>query len=181
MRVPIAILAALLIVATSVATARASSNNYYPVTGWLYYDGSQYAESLLTFGTVGPWSSSQPGYEHDLQVNDTYFNSCTSYSGLPNGYDDCPTAGAVEPPGVKIYSFGSFDADRIQPNTSYWGYWQFSGGTGSSTPYSLYGQEVSHQFCFFDNIWCMGGVSGHTQLLRSGALTRGWSFTHVWP
>lgn len=155
--------------------------DHVPVTGHLYYNGAYYAESVLTFGTVGPWSSSEPGYEHDLQLNDTYFNSCTSFSGLPNGYDDCPTAGAADPAGTKIFSFGSFDADRIQANTSYWGYWQFSGGTGSSTFYNLYGQEVYHQFCFWDGIWCMGSVPNHTHLLRGGTLNWGQSFTHVWP
>lgn len=134
----------------------------------------------MSWGSPGPWSSGQPGYEHDLSLNETYFNSCTSYSGLPNGYDDCPTAGVADPAGTKIFSFGSFDADQIQANASYWGYWQFSGGSGASTPYGLYGQEVWHWFCFFDSIWCMNGVPGKTQLLRSGTLNFGQAFTAYW-
>lgn len=151
---------------------------YYPNTGWLYYDGQYFAESVMTWWSPGPWSTSQPGYEHDLKTNDTYFASCTSYSGLPNGYDDCPTAGTGDPAGKRIFSFGAFDADRIEANVSYWGYWQFSGGGASSSPYNLYGQEVKHQFCFWDGIWCMNGVQ--TRELRSGTLTRGQAFTHYW-
>lgn len=181
MRVRVVLLAVVAMLVSQIRVGGASQN-YYPVTGHLYYDGQSYAESVMTFGSfVGPWSTSQPGYEHDLSVNDSYFNSCTSFTSLPNGYDDCPTAGFGDPPGKKVFSFGSFDAERIQPNTSYWGYWQFSGGSGTSTPYDLYGQEVYKQFCPWDGIECLGGVPDHQRYLRGGTLTRGWSFTHVWP
>lgn len=162
------------------AASAAAHATYYPNTGSFYYDGQWFAESSMTWYDPGSWSTSQPGYEHDLMVDDTYFSSCTSYSGLPNGYDDCPTAGTLDPAGKRIYTFGSFDADFIQANTSYWGYWQFSGGSTYLTDYGLYGQEVQHSGCFWDGIWCMGGVPGHQQLLRSGVMNWYQSFTVYW-
>lgn len=155
-----------------------ASATYYPSSGHLYYNGFYYAESVMRWSSPGPWSTTQPGYEHDLMVNDNYWTSCTSYSGLPNGYDDCPTAGVGDPSGKRIFSFGAFDADLIVANQSYWGYWEFSGGTAGSTPYNLYGQEVKHEFCFWDGIWCMGSVQ--TRELRSGTMQWGTSFTHYW-
>jgi hypothetical protein len=92
----------LVLAASLFALQTPASAAYYPSSGYLYYAGAYYAESSLQWSSPGPWASGQPGYEHDLSLNDTYFNSCTSYTNLPNAYDDCPTAGVADPPGTRI-------------------------------------------------------------------------------
>lgn len=151
---------------------------YYPNTGDLWYDGGYFADSYLLWSYTGPWSVNDPGYEHDLAIRNHYFTDCTSWTNLPNGYDDCPTAGVSEPSDLWTFSFGSFHAKNILASTWYYGSWNFSGGSSLSTDFYLNGQENYHQFCWWDSIWCMGGIRS-TRLL-SGWLNWGSSYYAVW-
>ncbi len=142
--------------------------HFYPNDGNLYYNGYRFADSCMKWsnpGDPGPWSVSNPGYEHDLILLDTYVDDCTTWTNLPDGYDDCPTAGIQDTPPYTAFSFGSFDAEQIQPNTWYYGSWSFSGGTGPYTTVSLKGQEVHHEFCPFDLVGCMNGVQSSPPLV----------------
>jgi len=152
---------------------------WHPHVGSFWYNGQRFADSYLNWLNPGGWSVSDPGYEHDLVVRKTFFSSCTSYTNLPNGYDDCPTAGVLETnPDYYAFSFGSFHARNIQ-RQAYYGSWNFSGGSASSTDYFLNSQEVAHLICPFDIILCMDGI--RSQRLLKGKLRRGQPLNTCWP
>lgn len=47
---------------------------------------------------------------------------CSSYSTLPEYYDDCPTSGVSEPRGKISHGFGSWNASSVSTSRTYWGY-----------------------------------------------------------
>ena len=146
--------AAVLMLASSALASATVYANY----GWLQYNGQSYAESYFAWSSPCCWVTDQGGYEQSIQLNDNYFASCTAYTNMPNGYDDCPTAGVDDPAGKKIFSVGSFSIkNNLIPNHYYLGQWWFSGGSASSSPMQVYGKEVACKFCPAWNIWCMGG------------------------
>ena len=153
---------------------------YYPSAGWLYYNGQFYLASYMLWDSPGPWTSPEPGYEHDLHVHDPNFftSQCTTFSNLPDSYDDCPTAGIFDPNGP-VFSFGSFDAELITANNWYFGAWQFtSHGSAASSPFTLIGQENESRCPFgLESIWCM--FSNNSQPLLSG-LYMNWGGYPTW-
>jgi len=106
------------------------------------------------------------------------FNRCTSWTNLPYGYNDCPTAGVSEPSSFWTFSFGSYHIKNVTPYKWYFGSWNFSGGYLLSSTFYLNGQENSHQFCWWDSIWCMGGT--RSQRLNSGTLNWGSTLYRSW-
>jgi len=151
---------------------------WYPTEGNLYYNGSYYADSYLRWGAPGGWSVSDPGYEHDFSARSHYFTSCTSWTNLPYGYDDCPTAGVSEPSNLWTFSFGSFHVTHIHSGAWYYGAWNLGGGGSSSSDYQLAAQENYRGFCWWDSIWYMKSIRNHT--LLSGWLHRGYSLYRSW-
>lgn len=139
---------------------------FYPDHGDLWYGGCHFVDSHFKWTVPGGWSVSDPGYEHDFAVKPDYYTSCTSWTDLPNGYNDCPTAGWSEPGGFWAFSFGSFHATNIVAGKLYYGSWTFERGGSPTTAFYLSGQENYHQFCWWDSIWCMNGI-------RSAPLTSG--------
>ena len=163
----------LLLLVSSVALAE-----YYPNSGSLYYDGFYYASSDIVWSDGWPWYSEYNGYEHDFAIRPNYLSSCTSWTTLPNGYDDCPTASA-EGGGFWAFAFGSYYGRDIVANQWYFGVWNFSNdGPDPSTPFFLSGQEVWHQFCPWDSPWCMNGIQSAG--LLSGQLNWGQSYWNSW-
>lgn len=155
----------------------------FPDTGTIYYDGYEYVSSFFKWYNPGPWTAPIPdsGYEHDLAVPAYYFSACMSWTSLPSGYDDCPTAGYSEDnPYIWVFSFGTFHAPQIQANTWYWCAWSFDWRMGDSASFTLSGQEVYRKFCSWYNIWCMGGVDGGVQTLKSGVFHRGAIYQGEW-
>lgn len=141
-----------------------------PATGDLYYNGAYYLDSYYGWFSPGPFPGSNPGYEHDLKLQDTYFvGNCSAFSNMPDWYDDCGTAGVSDPPGFKIYGAGSYDANAIPANTSFFTTWSFD-PVILFTPgtIELWAQPVEHAFCPFDFPWCMNGAGPSTQLLQNG-------------
>lgn len=160
--------------------------HYWPNRGQFYYNGQLFADSYMCWANSGGWSVSDPGYEHDLVVRKFFFTSCTSFTNLPNGYDDCPTAGVLETnPNYYAFSFGSFHARNIQPTRDYYGSWNFtSNGSPSPTDFRLNGQEVYRFYCPFDSIWCMEDIRSQKLLPNftgGGTLTRGQVYWNCWP
>lgn len=83
-------------------------------------------------------------YEHDLEISANWMESaCTTWSTLPDPYDDCPTAGYLEEnPDEIVISFGTFKAPDIEPAKVYYGSWSFiPGQTLAETTVRLLGQE----------------------------------------
>lgn len=157
------------VVVISALPLHLANASFYPNYGYLCYDGGSYGYAYKYWsGTPGPWTGDGPGYEHDLVLNNTsYFSGCTAWTNLPSGYDDCPTVGVLENPGERVFSWGSFHSPEIVGNTYYSGYWLFQGATGGNSPFTLRAQEVDHDYCSIDNIWCMGST-GRSQNLLTG-------------
>lgn len=156
------------LLAAALAAASPAGGTFYPNEGDFAYSGDDYADGYLSFTSPGPWQWDDSGYEHDLSVEASYFDECWTWTDLPNAYDDCATAGVSEPEERKVFSFGSYHAENIQPHYWYFGTWSFSGGYGASTDFGLFGQETRHDFCPFDSVWCMRGME--TEPLLSGEL-----------
>lgn len=135
----------------------AANATYYPTEGDLYYNGRYYMNSYFLWG-VPTWSVSNPGYEHDLWIhNNRYFTStCTTMTNLPDGYDDCPTAGIGDVNGP-VFSFGTYDANRISANSWYFGSWSWTSHDTSIavTGFNLQGQENRNICGGIKSIWCM--------------------------
>ena len=137
---------------------------FYPDEGDLFYNGYSYVNSFMKWQQVGPFQSSNPRYEHDLNIYPTYFSSCTSWTTLPEGYDDCSTAGILDGT-YHAFSFGTYDAKEIEADEWEFGAWYFSGGSGAAeTPVRLFGQETRHAICPWDRPGCMDGVRSSSQL-----------------
>lgn len=109
---------------------------------------------------------------------------CTTWSDLPDPYDDCPTAGVSPDPGVVELSFGTFKAPLIEPGRDYYGSWRFQHqrGDGSTTSVRLDGQEGEFKNCLGRlSIWCIYGIHHEsvlptrTTVLPTGTTER-WSF-----
>jgi hypothetical protein len=148
-------------VAISIAYTTPAYADFVPDSGDLCYDGNQFMDSYLLFSSPGPFEvptpdlANDPGYEHDLVFHVGFFQSCVSVTNLPSAYDDCPTAGISENPGEVVFSFGSFHAKQVLANTFYYGAWSFVRGGVPQDTITLRGQEVWHDSCPFDNIFCM--------------------------
>lgn len=140
------------------AFGQIGSVSYYPNNGDLYYDGLFYLDSYIRWSGLGGWSVSDPKYEHDLWIkeDDFFLTTCTTATSLPDGYDDCPTAGVSEESPGKVFSFGSWHAKKIIANKTYVGAWKFTvhNAGNLSTPFELHGQE-NRSLCADLNIWCM--------------------------
>lgn len=163
----------------SLAWGAPASATYYPNHGDFYHNGYSYMSSCMLWLENGPFLNDDPGYEHDLNIYPTFYSSCSTWSNLPDWYDDCSTAGIADGT-YHAFSFGSYDAKKIDTNHWYFGSWSFSGGSGaSSTPIKLFGQETKHQWCPFDYPWCMNGVrtptdsNGNAVPFVWGTLVRG--------
>lgn len=126
-----------------------------------------YADSYFNWLNVGGWvgkNGSIPGFELDYAVENVYYTLCTSYTNLPQGYDDCVTAGFDEDdPNEISFGVGSYDARQIQAGTGYFAQWSLGGGSQQASTYSVNWQEVWN----FVNLgygpqspWYMDGVAG---------------------
>lgn len=147
-----------------------ASATFYPNQGDIYYNGLFYKDSYFLFAAP-VWSVTSPGYEHDLWVhNNQYFPStCTSMTNLPNAYDDCPTAGTLDPNGP-VFSFGTFNANNIVAHNWYFGAWQWTQHNPAitTTGFNLQGQENKNNCFGIPTIWCM--FATQTQNLVTGWL-----------
>lgn len=155
----------------------------YPHIGDFYHDGAGYADSLQwSHAALGGYNSSVPGYEFSFSVDSALWSGCTSWTNLPYAYDDCPTAGYTEPSGV-AYTFGvgSYDAKKMTTSgTTYEHRFYLTGGSTAWANAKVSWQEVSHQFCAQNSVWCMNGVQGGSftdaQLLFRSETYKSWSF-----
>ncbi len=157
---------------TTIVVSQIAYADVQPAGGDIYYNGSYYADSAFYWLSPGPFPGDDPGYEHDLRVRNTFFHGCTSFTSLPEGYDDCNTGSVLDPSGYSIWSAGSFEAGLINPYEVYMVWWNFDmiPPVGSpSTSVQLYAQAVDHTICPFDWNWCMAGAGVQTQVLPPNA------------
>ena len=176
----------------SSAPTRTLDGSYLPSEGDLYYNGGNFADAFMKWDnpswTIDPkcpnHSTDCPTYEHDLSISKSWFSPipfrgfglrdyCTTWTDLPNSYDDCPTEIAGHDSGDSanhVLSFGSFQAQNIVAGRNYYGHWLFHhqrGGVGSQAAVSLHGQEGEYDSrlrnkagCPWvqETIWCIFGV-----------------------
>jgi len=132
------------------------------------------------------WVSRRPAFELDIKVPNGFFESCTSWSDLPNFYDDCDTAGVSDPGGEKVFGVGSFSAREIQPNKWYHAVFNFiptpSKRRLPRVDYEIIASEVTPKPLCPLGHWCMYEVGNpesvaHGTLERKGDHLRYWHFT----
>ena len=157
---------ALLILSGNFLTANA---DYYPNKGTFTYNGRYRASTSFTWNSPGPWRGTGPeineisGYEHDLLVrNPLYFAAgptanCTTWTSLPDWYDDCITAGVDEDGDSPVFNFGTYRTDKIVAGKRYFGSWVFHLHLGAQTSFmNLNGQENANEcICCILSPWCM--------------------------
>lgn len=171
------ILAGFIIICSLFIHVSISMADFAP-SGILYYNGRYIASSLFSWDSPS-WTADDPGYEHDFFFrNSAYFSSCFTITNLPSGYDDCVTAGIMDPNGP-VFSFGSFDANSIRADTYYWGTWYFTGHTfgnvANSSSVSLIAQENESR-CPLNrkSVVCMHSIDNRT-------LWSGWANWNGYP
>lgn len=156
----------------------------YPHVGRFKYNGVDRADVYFTFHNPGGWVTSEPGLEIDLNLAETFYTSCTSWTNMPDYYDDCPTAGKLEDQPLRtVFSLGTYDTKLIQSNQEYRGFWIFdlyNQGSLQGTNYSLGWQEVYKKFCSSKNPWCMGGAGGSVLIDDRNQLRKGVEHRHRW-
>jgi hypothetical protein len=117
----------------------------YPHNGDIY-QATGYADSYFKWLNIGGWvgkNGSIPGFELDYAVDSSYYSYCTSYTTLPQGYDDCETAGIEEnDPDTVAFGVGSYDARQISAGTDYFAQWSLGGGTTSVGAYAVNWSET---------------------------------------
>jgi hypothetical protein len=127
----------------------------FPNNGDLAYDGLAYADAYFHWEAIGGFQDpSFNGFELDIALGETYFDACTSWTNLPDPYDDCPTAGDMDPEGTTVFGIGSYCAGCIGAGPVYSGKWYFSGGSAASTYPNVTWAEVARLTCTQKSIWC---------------------------
>ena len=196
------------------AAINAQSFPFLPDEGDLYYNGDVIRPGLkhsYTFvDSVFRWNSPSwthddndrgnpcdravtncSTYEHDLEINNNWIRAdlCTTWSTFDDGYDDCSTAGLLDPTGKTITSFGIYKAPDVTHDKLYYGTWKFSSiGLPSHliTDVRLMGQEGFYRIpidtllgkvyvrCRIKIPWCIGGIEMHQiDLISNIRWTRG--------
>ena len=130
---------------SSPANSDTDPDPYLPDEGDLYYNGDtnhlnighSFIDSVMRWDNpkwhrncadTAPITDCST-YEHDLEIEADWVgrgNACTTWSTLPDWYNDCPTAGLSEhDPDEIIISFGTYRAPSIQSGEFYYGSWNF--------------------------------------------------------
>lgn len=110
----------------------------------------------------GDWNFPYSGFEMDFNVYTKYlYSGCTATTSLPNGYDDCPTAGVSENNNSYIgFGFGTFVAKNIRDHYQYFGdiviYTNGYYRSGKTFDWNVSGQENARRAGCSGvyNIWC---------------------------
>lgn len=138
--------------------ASATAQLLRPDAGTLTYYGGSHAAVDMIWYDIGGFKTPEAGFELDIDLERAYYSACTTWNNLPEGYDDCPTAGVLEnDPYRNSLGFGSFNARAIRLNTWYFGDWYFeSPGLASSNygNFSLRWQQTYFRSCRYKDIWC---------------------------
>ena len=152
----------------------------------LYYNGGDFADAFMRWDNP-KWErdvdymdcarviTDCATYEHDLELNRNWFqlvaaipyarDFCTTWSDLPDYYDDCPTADVPDWGNDSlILSFGTHKAPDIEHGRDYYGFWRFHhlSSVISRTSVRLLGQEGEYRSddpcgTTQKSIWCIFG------------------------
>ena len=169
------------------STTLRGAESYRPNAGDLYYNGGNFADAFMRWDNPS-WTHDDDDceeevidcstYEHDLQIERRWFTGiptpafrdyCTTWSDLPDYYDDCPTEvpeaydESRDPHGETkvVLSFGTFKAPDIVAGREYYGYWIFhhQKGERALTEVALYGQEGEYAYRPQESPLCPPSIS----------------------
>lgn len=130
-----------------------------PDDGDLVWWGDDTFDSILRWRDE-PYYPLSHGFELDIQVRHDpiderlMFSGCWSWTDLPTGYDDCPTAGVSDPPGYRVYSVGAFEGWRIEPDFWYYSFWGMSRGQVNYSEGVRPTAQLNRAECPYGGIWC---------------------------
>ena len=127
--------------------------------GWgdLWFDGYYYADSYMQWlNLAGYFGDPDPNFEMDLVMNRWFNSSCTTWTDLPSGYDDCPTAGVDEPGNDWSFGIGTYHLKTVRVGTWYYGSWSFRNTRSANTSLSRLNIQQGWNFCpvKLETIWC---------------------------
>lgn len=159
----------------------------YPHVGRFRYNGAAYIEAYFTWHRPGGWTVAEPGFELDFDLQRGFFESCTSWSDLPDFYDDCVTAGVSEnDPERMSFGVGTYSALFIERNREYMAIWGFGTGSLHETDFAVTWQEVKKRWGFPKDPWYMIGTGDNSsgilvdranKLAKNASHQRRWSAT----
>ncbi len=174
------------------ALPTADAPQWYPTQGQFFYDGARYFSVDASWANPGAWPTLNGlALEIDLTLSSAFFLNapglgCVSWTTLPGGYDDCPTAGTLD--GIKswTYSVGSNKPLSILAGTTYHSEWAFWGLPAASSSDVIVGAQQNHNAsCPWTDkwwdIWCMeSGPTVHLISELAGIVVKKGTITNLW-
>jgi hypothetical protein len=155
----------------SLLTAPVTANAAWgPGEGSFYFNGYHYADSYFKWLNLtgqwknGVWVDEDPNFEMDIVMSEFFNQSCTGWTDLPFGYDDCPTAGILEGGTTWSFGIGTFHLKKIVVDWMYVATWSFRNTRQSNTAITRLNIQHGWNFCPGrpDTIWCMQANFTHT-------------------
>ena len=131
-------------------------------------DGGWFTVKRASRSIPGFGSTVWPGYLNEKGEIEAYgdlidsAHFCTSWTDLPQGYNDCETSGVAAEVGEVELSFGTFKAPEIVAGRDYYGFWTFNNQRRDTTPTDvrLYGAEGEYARGNWRNLYCLPHVRG---------------------
>jgi hypothetical protein len=135
--------------------------NRWPHTGSMWYDGENYLDYQFVWHSLPNWHFYPNAFEMNTSFEWSFAEGCSAWTDLPEGYDDCSTAGTSEQdPMVWAAGFGSYNAWAIQHNRTYYGsMWLALTWNAYGSSFGTYAQELWNNcriWGYPDSPWCIG-------------------------
>ena len=165
------------------------TNVWWPAGNvWFSSNGNTFGPNILNFVSVSEaWGTARldalrrqasgPFNRHALEISwawqgnaNKVFTRCTSWTDMPDAYDDCGTAQTANPNDLSTgYSYGTYEVNNLIANRTYNGWLSFGIG-GPITPYQ--GLELKNAFyhkslyCGFRWQWSCGILDSQKEINR---------------
>jgi hypothetical protein len=176
----------LIVLITAFFVAAPAHAAWGPGDGDLWFDGYYFADSYMRWLNLngvyndGWFPDPDPNFEMDIVMNQWFNKSCTSWTDLPAGYDDCPTAGVSEPSTAWSFGIGTYHLKRVIVNGWYYASWRFRNTRSVNTSLAGLNIQQGGNFCTGkpETIWCQGALQ--TYRIFSFTAIHGVSFYKSW-
>ena len=155
-----------------------SCPNRWPHSGSMWYDGENYLDYQFRWHSPMSWHYYPSAFEINTWLEWDFAEGCSAWTDLPEGYDDCATAGASErDPMIWVAAFGSYNAWNIQYGRDYYGsMWLALTWSAYGSSFGTYAQELYNDcriWGYGDSPWCIGLSGGDSTY---GGLTSGYMY-----